>query len=418
MRILLITQILPFPPNAGPRIKTWNVIRHLVASGHDVTLLSLVRPEERDYLPELEHYCEQIIAIPLERSRMKDLLYWLRSHLTGRPFLVERDDSPVMRDKVKSLLLADRIDAIHADQVTMTQFAPENGQGDAEPLLVFDAHNATWSILERMRQHASWWLKPILSVEAARMKRYEAAVVERFDHTLVVSDIDRVALISAGDDAVSGAVQQDGRVVIMPIGVDTQRLRPLAREERTSNVLTLGTLHYAPNAEGIRWFLHEVWPKVRVNMPDATLTIVGKNPPRDFIQYGEAHSQEIQVTGYVEDLEPYLRNAALMVVPVLAGSGMRVRILEAFSRGLPLVTTSIGLEGIAAVDGEEVLIADESEAFASAVVSVIRDPELQDRLSINARKLATSRYDWRIALSPLDRLYPASIGDERRDERK
>jgi glycosyltransferase involved in cell wall biosynthesis len=386
------------------------VIRHLATSGHDVTLLSLVRPEERDYLPELEHLCEHIVAIPLERSRMKDLLYWLRSHLTGRPFLVERDDSPVIRDKVKSLLLADRIDAIHADQVTMTQFAPENGQGGSEPLLVFDAHNATWSILERMRQHASWWLKPILSVEAARMKRYEAAVVERFDHTVVVSDVARGALLDAVHDGESGAAQQNERFVIMPIGIDTQRLRPLERERRTSNVLTLGTLHYAPNAEGIRWFLHEVWPKVRASVPEATLTIVGKNPPRDFIQYEEGHPQEIQVTGYVEDLEPYLRDAALMVVPVLAGSGMRVRILEGFSRGLPIVTTSIGLEGIPAKEGKEVLIADEPEVFASAVVRIIRDPELQDWLSINARKLATSRYDWRVALSPLDKLYAGTIG--------
>jgi glycosyltransferase involved in cell wall biosynthesis len=173
----------------------------------------------------------------------------------------------------------------------------------------------------------------------------------------------------------------------------------------SQNIVTLGTLHYPPNADGIRWFLNEVYPLVLQDNPHAFLTIIGKNPPQDFLEAAERHSGRVKVTGYVPDLVPYFKKAALMVVPVRAGGGMRVRILEAFSWGMPVVTTTIGVEGISAVAGRDLLVEDTPEGFAAAVVRLLRDPQLQSNLSLQCRKLAEEKYDWQRALSPLGKIY-------------
>ncbi len=138
-----------------------------------------------------------------------------------------------------------------------------------------------------------------------------------------------------------------------------------------------------------------------------TLTIVGKNPPQDFIQTADDSKHVITVTGYVPDLEPLMEKAALLVVPVRAGSGMRVRILDAFARGMPVVTTNVGLEGINAQPGKDVLVEDTPEGFCAAVISLLKNPNLQKQLGENGRALAETVYDWKVALRRLDKVYDA-----------
>jgi glycosyltransferase involved in cell wall biosynthesis len=406
LKIALLTQILPYPPNAGPRVKTWNVLRHLIDRGHEVTLISYMREEERQYLSVLQEMCFSVIPVPMQRSRLGDAFFLLKSLLSGRPFLIERDDLPGMRRAVAGLLDQGEIEALHMDQVTMTQFGSEIKGNDKRVLQVFDAHNATWKILDRMRQNSSWWMQPILALEARKMQRYEAATLRRCDRTLVVTEVDRKEL----GKLVSEGSTMD-RLVVMPIAVDTERLKTVNRASGSQTVITFGTLHYAPNAEGIRWFLQEAWPQVLARFPEAELIIAGANPPADFERHAADPENRVEVTGYVEDLEPYLERAAVMVVPVLSGSGMRVRILEALSRAMPVVSTSIGIEGIDARHGEHLIVADDPETFGRGVADLIEDHALQDRLTRNARRLATSRYDWRVALQPLDRIYPVPLPD-------
>ena len=123
MHILFLTQIVPYPPDAGPKVKTWHVLRYLVQRGHQVTLATFCREEETPYLEKLQELCDDVIPIPIKRSRMADIVYWLKSHFTGRPFLIERDDLAAMRKAVDQAVSQDNIDIIHADQLSMAQFA-------------------------------------------------------------------------------------------------------------------------------------------------------------------------------------------------------------------------------------------------------------------------------------------------------
>jgi glycosyltransferase involved in cell wall biosynthesis len=401
-RILFLTQIVPYPPDAGPKVKTWHVLRFLANRSHEIHLVTFVRPEEEKYLDTLRELCTQVYPVPIRRSRVKDGFYWLRSNLTGRPFLIERDDLRAMRALVDQLLNHQKFDIVHADQLTMTQFALNHKRHDLAR--IFDAHNAVWTILDRMADNNSWLVKPILKLEASRVKRYEGRVVQEFEQTLAVTDIDKNALIEAvNSNRMNNAPQT--RISVIPISVDTQQLTPIKRDDRSTNILTLGTLHYPPNADGIRWFLRDIFPLIHTAVPQATLTIIGKNPPADFLEFERQHQETIKVTGYVPSLQPYLEKAAIVVIPVRAGGGMRVRILESLAWGMPLVTTTIGLEGIEARSGKEVLVADEPDEFARAVASLLKDPALRDKLSTQGRTLAETRYDWQVVFKDLERIY-------------
>jgi len=407
MHILFLTQILPYPPDAGPKVKTWHVLQALAEYGHNVTLVSFVRSEEVQYIPDVEKVCDAVYAVPIRRSRLADLGYMLRSYLTTRPFLVERDDLWPMQDKVNKLIKEKEFDFIHADQLTMVQFALRGAKlaKDRKPKVIFDAHNAVWAIVERMQENASWFLKPILHVEKQRVKRYEGDLLKAVDHVFAVTNVDQIGLEVALKFSGVNHAEKVAQITVVPIAVDTRQQQPVKRQQGLRNIVTLGTLHYPPNADGIRWFFNEVFPIIQQRIPDATLTIIGKNPPPDFVEHAINHPSSIRLTGYVPDLVPYLEQSALMVVPVRAGGGMRVRILEAFAYAMPVITTTIGLEGIKAVSDQDVLVADSAADFAESVEKLLQDEVLQEQLSINGRKLAETHYDWQVVLASMNSVY-------------
>ena len=278
-------------------------------------------------------------------------------------------------------------------------------EGKTPPYVIFDAHNAVWTILDRMEQTASFWLKPFIKFEKKKVLAYEGALVQNVDCTLAVSEIDRHALRVAHNSYLERNTGVSDNISVIPIAVNTQRLSPVLHDNNSLNILTIGSMHYPPNADGIRWFINRVYPIILNEIPQVTLTVVGKNPPADIIKTSLEFGEKILLTGYVEELEPFFEHAAVEVVPVRAGGGMRVRLLEAFSKGMPVVTTTVGLEGIEAKDNVHVLVKDTPIDFAQAVVALLRDEQFQNLLGKNARELVVSQYDWEVALKKLDAVY-------------
>ncbi len=262
-----------------------------------------------------------------------------------------------------------------------------------------------------MRENAPWFLKPVYQIEEKRIKQYEGMLVEQFDHTMVVIDPDRDALLEGVGEAKRAPLA--AKISSIPIAIDAQKLQPIQRQPNSRNIMTLGSLNYPPNLDGIRWFMEEIFPLVQQKAPDVTLTVIGKNPPASFMQMARESNGAIDVTGYVESLTPYMEAAALMVVPVRAGSGMRVRLLEAFACAMPTVTTTIGLEGIAAEADKEILIADDPQSFADAVLRLLQDADLRNHLAENGRLLAEAKYDWRAVLRKMDAVF--ALAGERVD---
>ena len=402
MRILFLSQLLPFPLDAGPKVRSYYVLRRLAAAGHEVTLLAFTRESDtRESLRHLESFCAAVHTVPMTRSRLRDVYHLGRSVLSRRPFLIARDDVPAMRDKVRQLA-AGGVDAIHADQLWMAPYALAGRAAapGAPPRLVLDQHNAMALIPQRLADsEVAGWRAAFWRREAAAMRRYEPATCLQFDHVVWVTDEDRAAV---GLDAI--APTNGPRQHTIPICIDPEAQPPVARAERPRRVTFLGGLHWPPNADGVRWFAREVWPLVVERTPDAVLTIIGKTPPADVRDAANLPGRT-EITGYVADPMPYLRESAVFIVPLRAGGGMRVKILDAWRWGVPVVSTTIGAEGIDCRDGRDLLIADDAPALADAVVRLWDDPALAARLAAGGRTTILRAYDWRTIYRQWDEIY-------------
>lgn len=393
MKVLLLTQVLPYPPDSGPKVKTWNVVKYL-AQRHRVTLVSFVRGDQREDIQVLERLCAGgVYTVPMERSKVGDAIHMLRSLLTGQPFLMIRDDRAAMRHLVDRLTAEQRFDVVHADQLNMAQYAARVS-GAAK---VLDAHNALWLLYRRLwettRSGPQKWL---LGRDWRLLKAYEGRICREFDAVLAVSQEDRVALEEAAGRAVD--------ITVIPIAIDTEEVALVERVPEPRHILHIGTMYWPPNIDGVRWFVRDVWPLIRKRRPDAQFDIVGARPPREIMALG-GDETGINVTGYVPDPMPYLRRAALMVVPLRAGGGMRVKILNALAQGIPVVSTTLGCEGIAVTPGWDALLGDTPETFAAQVLRVLNDPDLGRRLAANGRRLVEREYDYRPVCHALDPVY-------------
>lgn len=403
-RILFLTQVFSYPLDSGAKIRAYYVLRYL-AQRHEVTLVSFVRADDRpEHVAHLERFCHAVHAVPMRRSRLRDARALLVAGLTGRPVIIVRDEIGEMHATLKRLVREGSLDVVHADQTSMAQYAfyarsriPDSGSCQ-KARLVLDAHNALYRIPERMSAHERNPLKRLaFRREARALSRYEARAYQCFDHVVFVADEDRQVL--------QGRIaEDDSRFTTIPICVDPEEKPLIERAQRPRAVTHLGTMFWPPNVEGVCWFAQEVFPRVLAQVPEVRLTIIGKNPPT-LIRHLPSAIPNVEVTGYVRDPTPYLAETAAFIVPLRAAGGMRVKILDAWCWGMPIVSTSIGAEGIAVRDGEDILIADTPDTFARAVVRVLKDPTLGERFRQNGRLSVEEQYNWRRVYARWDEVY-------------
>ena len=393
MRILYLSQVLPFPLDAGPKMRSYYVLKYL-SQAHDVTLLTFVRDSDRpEYIAEMEKICQSVPTVPMRRSALRDGRFLLKSILSKESFLIVRDEVEAMTEKIHDLLNKEKFDAVHADQLWMAQYALRAKEFSPQVRLILDQHNAVYLIPERMAAGETNPLKKmILARESQMMARYEAETCPKFDRVVWVTREDYDAVAKITRPSVS-------EPTVIPICADPTRVEPIEPKAGVKRVTFLGGLHWPPNAQGIVWFAKNVFPKIRARVPDAVLTVIGKNPPAELIGNG------VEVTGYVEDLTPLLSETLVFVVPLHAGGGMRVKIIDAWQWQLPIVSTTIGAEGIAVEDGVDILIADEAADFAEAVIRVLLSTELKQSLAENGRQTVIEKYNWRTVYTQWDKVY-------------
>jgi polysaccharide biosynthesis protein PslH len=392
MEILLLTQVLPYPPDSGPKVKTWNVIKYLTQH-HQVTLVSFVRGDQFNEVGELEKVCKSVYTIPIARKAYLDAFYLGKSLLVREPFLILRDDRQEMRKLVDRIAAEQQFEIVHADQLNMAQYAIRVPGAR----LVLDAHNALWLLYLRLWQTMGPGPKKwLLERDWKLLKRYEGEMLKRFDVTLAVSDEDKAALQEAADDLAN--------IITIPITIDTDEVRPIERKPEASRILHIGTMYWPPNVDGVVWFIQKVLPLIHEQKPDAAFDIVGAKPPKQLVALSGTGTG-VNITGYLADPVPVIQEAGVMVVPLRAGGGMRVKILNALSQELPIVTTTIGCEGIPVENGKHLLIADSPEEFARATLRLLEDKELAQELGRRGRHFIQENYDYRIACRPIEAAY-------------
>ena len=347
--------------------------------------------------------CEKVITVPMHRSLARDGLAMMRSLVTKRSFIITRDDSKEMKAVLKRLVEEHHFDTIHSDQLWMAQYAlaaKGYAKQNRPPRVILDQHNTVYLIPERMQANThNPFLKVGLGREATLLKQYETKTCKAFDHVVCVSEKDRPLLEKMVFNSDAKADHTRPAFTTIPICIDPSETQPVLPLTNHPNLLFIGGMNWPPNAEGMGWFAREVMPRVLEKIPEAHCFAIGKQPNEDVTK-----AQGIITPGYVEDLEPYWQQCRAFVVPLLSGGGMRVKILDAWAHGLPVISTTIGAEGIEAKDGENMLIANTAQEFAEKLVNLLKG-EHAERLGEAGRATVEASYNWRKVYQEWEKVY-------------
>ncbi len=394
MNILWVTYGLPYPPISGARLRDLNLIRQL-AKRHAIHLFSLLEDaSETDSVGELERFCASVETFPLGHQPLSARIDQFAQHVRARrPLATFPFMNHALRARLREVAAALPADAIQIEHSFLAPYVdalPPSFRG----LKMLSLHNLGELQYQRLAQ-LSRGLRARLdfSLKAHLMRRWEAEWAARFDCVIAVSDVDAQRLVSI-DPALPVAVIENG--------VDTRQC-PLLPDAAEHRLLFVGTMGYAPNVDAMLWFCDRVLPRIQDVLPRVQLSIVGRAPAPAIRKL--ASRKNVSVTGQVADTTPHYRDASVVVVPLRAGGGTRLKILEAMAFGRPVVSTTLGCEGLAAQDGEHILIADSPAALADAVIRLLNDRARRERLAHNARRLAEERYDWSMIGGKLLALY-------------
>ena len=391
MRLLQLTPELPYAPGGtGGATRQYELLRGLVERGHDVGVVAPVAVAQREGAQRLRAAGVTLHAYERPGDRVGETVRALTPGLVAR---AARD--PVLAWQVevfwRSLrpLALRAIEQARPDVVLVEHDWAAAWHRDLPALpQVLTLHNLSWRYYGARARAASGARAAALGLEARRFAAFDRRHLPRYDVLLAMSDADRELAAR-----LSGA-----RAEAVPNGVDTAALGPFPEPDGPPALLYAGTLDYAPNAEGLRWLLREVWPRVRAQ---AQLLVVGRNPPEDAVR---SAGPEVTFTGRVAEMAPYFARATAVLVPLRSGAGTKLKLLDGLSSGRPVVSTSVGAEGIAAEDGRHLLVADGAEAFAAAVTHVLGDAGLRARRGTEGRALVEQRYDWRVLSAHLEQI--------------
>lgn len=393
MRILWLKSDLLLPLDKGGKLRTWHLMRHL-ARRHEITYLAFAHPDEpADNIAGMREVASRVEVVPRAEVTKHSPRFFARVawHLADPlPYAVAQYRSRAYRRRLDSLLATGGFDLVVADFLVSAVNLPRRLPCPA----VLFTHNVESEIWRRHAETATGLRKALYATQYRRMLRYEGDALRRFDGLLAVSDADRDTFVRLYPGVRPEAID------VVATGVDTEYFAPAPEDTSSTELVFTGSMDWLPNEDGMAWFVRDVLPLVRAEVPDARLSIVGRSPSPAVMKL--ASEPGVRVTGRVDDVRPYIGDAAVFVVPLRIGGGTRLKIFEAMAMAKAVVSTTVGAEGLPVTDGRDVLIADDAAAFARATVRLLRDLGERRRLEQAARTLVAEHFDWSVVARDLD----------------
>jgi sugar transferase (PEP-CTERM/EpsH1 system associated) len=379
MKILWAKIDFLHPTNRGGQIRTLEMLRR-IHSRHDVHYVAYDDPATPEGRTRASEYASHVHAVdrPVPARGSPQFFGQLGKNLfSPLPLAVGRYRSRAMQAKIAGLMAREKFDATVADFLSI---APNFA--DLSECVLFQ-HNVESDIWRRHTEHASGPRKIYFASQARRMAAYEKTACRAVKRVIAVSPQDADAFRLK-----FGAVAVDQ----VPTGVDIDYFRRPASAPPTTDLVFVGAMDWRPNGDGARWFMNSVFPRILDARPGTTLTFAGRNPSPEILAF--ASNGAVRVTGTVPDVRPYLWGASVAIVPLRIGGGTRLKIYEAMAAGVPLVSTSIGAEGLAVRDGENIKLADTPDRFAAAILQHLNAPADRERMSGNALDLVSKNFSW------------------------
>ena len=393
MKILYLTPYSPANPVFGGALRIYHLLAHL-CKYHDVTVAGYSTPEEeKELIKQFPNLAGKTHLIENPNADKSARWNQIKSLFSTHSKWHQATISEQFQQKLDRLLAAESFDIIQSEFPVMAMF-----RYNSTAVKIIDCHNVEYDNFKRMAKVKNPFRKLFYHLESYKFYREETKVCAQQDGLLVTSERD----ISIFNETVP-----DVPKYLIPNGVDTNYFQPFKTQPEPNSMVFVGMMKYVPNYEGISWFLDEIFPKILEKVPDATITIVGKNPPKSI---SDRANKNIIVTGFVEDTRPYVEKSAVYVVPLRMGGGTRLKIMESLAVKKPIVTTSIGCEGIDVVNGESLLIADKPGEFAARVIELFADPERVAELTEKGYELVKNKYRWESIGIQMEQAYKELAG--------
>jgi polysaccharide biosynthesis protein PslH len=382
MKIFWIKQGPLLPLDTGGKIRTWNILKEL-GKQNQLTVLSFFPTYAPSSNEEARPYVHRLISLPVDLPKKYSLGYqlnYLRRLPSRVPYVVRQYEILHVRECV-SRLLQEGFDLVVCDFLFPCLNLPDRMSC---PQVLF-AHNAETMIWKRHFKVARTFPRKLVAgLEYHKMRRFESARCRVFDHLITVSDLDR---------AFFAEFVPAHQISVLATGVDLDYFRPSAAPENPRKLVFTGSMDWLANEDAILFFARKILPLVSRGIPGVTLTVAGRDPTEKLKQLAQSNPQ-IQLTGTVPDVRPYIEQASVYILPLQVGGGTRLKIFEAMAMGKPIVSTQIGAEGLPVVHGEHLLIENEPQGFATAVIGLLNDTSRRRRIAEAARRLVESQFGW------------------------
>lgn len=383
MRILWVKAGGLVPPDTGGKIRSYNLLREL-ARQHSVTFFSFYAAHQNDSHPTLKDLFERVVCVPLAlpspKSRAEMLDYGIRL-FSPQPYQITKFCRSEVRCQLRALLEQEAYDVIVCDFLSPAGVIPWHSR---IPKVLF-THNVEAVIWRRHYEVAanplwkaiSWWEWRKTSAAERRYLRLA----------------DRVLTVSENDSDTFATFVDPKKITTIPTGVDVEYFQPHPLEETPESLVFTGSMDWLPNEDAIFYFVESILPLIKQQHPSVSLEVVGRNPSRKLRNFIETE-KSVRLTGWVEDIRPFLARGAVCIVPLRIGGGTRLKIFEAMAVGKAVVSTTVGAEGLPVHHGQNILLADTPNDFAASVVSLFRDANQRRRLGSEARNLVEENYSW------------------------
>ncbi|MBL8857407.1 MAG: glycosyltransferase [Planctomycetes bacterium] len=387
-----MSEKFPWPVDDGGQARTYHVLKELARAR--ATALVAHSPGDPSGISRIQALGVDVACRGARSSSWTAPLYAALSTFTRAPYPMRKNRSRALLTEIRRRIESGGVGVLHLNHLDSAQYVEDLGALRERVLCVFDTHNLLTTMYERFHATAKGALKRgFLSLQWMKMGRYEREIMRQMDLVLVCSEVERKLLHTWGLE----------RVLVVPNGVDLDHYTPIEWRRKAERepplVVFTGAMGYAPNADAVSWFLDAVLPLVRAEVGHVLLRVVGKDPPPSLS--ARAQRGAIEFTGYVDDVRPHMNEARVFVCPLRIGGGTRLKILDAMSQEIPVVSTTVGAEGLAVTADENIVLADDPHAFAAAVVALLRDEARARRIAAAGLELVRARYGWTAVTRPL-----------------
>jgi glycosyltransferase involved in cell wall biosynthesis len=392
MRILFVCKTLPHARIIGGPVIIFNRVR-ILSQRHEVSLLCFVSPEEREYTETVARFCRDFQGVPMPsyNGRLRKARDWLFSPV---PVYFLNNYSEEMYERLREMVGRYRYDVVISEYSMVAQYLYRNPDlaGIKRVMSVHEcyylARRKAWKVQGFSREG----LSALFNLKGLR--KFEFDMYADADRVLVLTPEGRQELLD---------IRSDLDISVVPHGVDVGFFRASGACAREQAVMFLGNYPHDPNRDAVLFFHDNIWPRIKKEVPEALFYVVGKDPTRDLQELARS-DPSVVVTGTVDDVRPYFDRVKVFVNPVRIGGGFRGKVLEAMSMGLPIVTTSLGAEGVNAEDGRDMIVADDPADFAAPTVRLLRDDNLCESLGARARDMALDNFSWEKGVSDLEQV--------------